>query len=180
MRPARGWAAFRDEAVVPGSIVSAFATRRQYEAVAPPGALRFVVVRDLRDTLVSAYFSFRDTHPENPAVDELRRELRSRSLEDGLLLLMEDFLPRCARIQDSWQREALRYETLAEQPEILATILRAMGLRVPRIDARPSTTRWQEHFTERVSDRFEQEFSELGFRRKAKPAGRGEDRSVTQ
>lgn len=163
VRPAQGWEPFL-KPPEPGLVYSAFATRTQFEQAAPPGSRRFVVVRNLRDTLVSAYFSFRDTHPANPAIDPLREKLRAVGKEDGLLYLLDEFLPRCAAIQDSWADEALRYEVLVRNPAMLATFLRAVDLRVPDIAARPSETRWEQHFTDRVAAEFEARFWAYGSR----------------
>src|SRR5437867_734266 len=54
-----------------------YVTRQQFESVSVPrDARRFVVIRDLRDTLVSAYFSFRNSHPyTNEYYQNLREAL---------------------------------------------------------------------------------------------------------
>ena len=54
---------------------------------------RFVVIRDLRDTLVSGYFSIRYSHPTDyrPKVAEMRSQLQTRSLEEGLIYLFDGF-----------------------------------------------------------------------------------------
>ena len=76
-------------------------------------APRFVVLRDPRDTLVSAYFSFRDTHQSSPIIDPLRQDLRGLDVEDGLIYLMDAFLPRVIAIHESWSDEpTIRYEDL--------------------------------------------------------------------
>jgi len=104
----------------------------------PEGSRRFVVIRDLRDTLVSAYFSFKISHP---VVDDgfavLRQKLWDLDKDEGLLYLMDAFLPDCARIQLSWLEAGeplLKYEDLLERDlELLeATLLGRCGLPVPR------------------------------------------------
>jgi lipopolysaccharide transport system ATP-binding protein len=81
-------------------------------------ALRpFLLVRDLRDTLISFYFSIRNSHELIPAVNARRRQaLEQLSPEDGLLYLMEETVLPCALIQDTWLRAAgvlqLRYESI--------------------------------------------------------------------
>ena len=83
----------------------------------PEGSRRFVVIRDLRDTLVSAYFSFKGSHtaiPEFPI--PLRQFLQETDVAGGLVHLMDHFLESCAEIQLSWleaQGEVvLKYEDL--------------------------------------------------------------------
>jgi hypothetical protein len=89
----------------------------------PPRWRRLVVLRDLRDTLISAYFSIKTSHPlmGNPTWDrtllEQRAKLRSCSLEDGLVYLMDHWLPDSARIQSSWAAVGepfVRYEDLLQ------------------------------------------------------------------
>jgi hypothetical protein len=87
------------------------------EAALPEGSTRFVVIRDLRDTLVSAYFSFRGSHPVIPGFSmPLRQFLQASDVESGLVHLMDHFLEKCAAIQLSWleaQGElVLKYEDL--------------------------------------------------------------------
>jgi lipopolysaccharide transport system ATP-binding protein len=65
----------------------------------------FVVIRDLRDILVSQYFSLLVSHPEvDERVSSDRKILSSSSLEDGMLYLLDDqlALPLQAQIQYSW------------------------------------------------------------------------------
>ena len=109
----RDWDDPFPEPLTPGSVTSVYATREQCEAAELPPHRRLVVVRDLRDTLVSAYFSFRDTHRPNPAVAPFRARLQELGKDEGMLLLMDDFLPRCAAIQESWRGQpVVRYEEL--------------------------------------------------------------------
>lgn len=105
-----------------------FATRRVYAAVFMThqefcrhpelrGIHRFVVVRDLRDTLVSNYFSLRDTHELDPGgiIAARRERLRSLSPEDGLIYLIDEAMMEHAGIQSSWAETdapLFRYEEL--------------------------------------------------------------------
>jgi hypothetical protein len=80
-------------------------------------ARRFAVIRDLRDTLVSHYFSLRNEHAQDKhgRVREAREKLQSLDLENGLLYLIERDLDRLVAIQRSWLAagEVLaRYEDL--------------------------------------------------------------------
>ena len=77
----------------------------------------FVVIRDLRDTLISVYFSTKYSHPLIvDRLTQIRSVLTSSSEEDGLIYLLSDVLPDFARIQASWigARDALllRYENI--------------------------------------------------------------------
>ena len=78
---------------------------------------RFVVIRDLRDTLISQYFSMRDTHELDPGgiVQERREILRSCNFVEGLQYLLENALVKQAAIQQSWigcGEILLKYEDL--------------------------------------------------------------------
>jgi Sulfotransferase domain len=78
----------------------------------------FVVIRDLRDTLISLYFSTKQSH--ELIVDRLtqiRHFLTNSSEEDGLIyLLSEQICQHSARIQASWLGAPdvllLRYESI--------------------------------------------------------------------
>ena len=89
-----------------------FATRPEFGS-----ARRFVVIRDLRDTLTSHYFSLKGTH----ALDKLGRVksardfLESADKDEGFLFLFERDLDRLVQIQRSWLAAGeivLRYEDL--------------------------------------------------------------------
>jgi lipopolysaccharide transport system ATP-binding protein len=106
-----------------------YLTKQQFDDVPSAGDCRtFVVVRDLRDALVSAYFSIATSHTtlDRRAVD-LRSLLASRSEELGLLYLTEHWVSERARIQLSWLEAGARlihYEDLLEHDvEILERVL---------------------------------------------------------
>jgi len=116
-----------------------YVTRQQYDGVRlPAGSQRFVVIRDLRDTLTSAYFSMKISHPvSDNGLADLRATLVSMDQEAGMLHLMDHWLPGCAAVQRSWieaQEPVIRYEDLLENDlEILEPLLiDRLGLNVTR------------------------------------------------
>jgi Sulfotransferase domain len=118
-----------DQPIVPGAFYPAlYLTRGRYESLRlPPGSRRFVVIRDLRDTLVSLYYSLKISHPVDRIVRLARPRLQGSSLEDGLLYLIETLLPATATLQASWleaEGPLLRYEDLLDRDaEILEQVL---------------------------------------------------------
>ena len=62
--------------------------------VSPVNTRTFVAIRDLRDTLISGYFSFGFSHPpsSNHAI-YLREQIQSRDKEGGLIFLLDKFIP---------------------------------------------------------------------------------------
>ncbi|MGB9871743.1 MAG: Wzt carbohydrate-binding domain-containing protein [Anaerolineae bacterium] len=114
----------------PGKVYpTVYVTKQQFDSVRLPSNFRrFVIIRDLRDTLVSAYFSIKVSHPVlEPRLANWRAVLHSLSLEDGMIYLMDEWLPGCARIQVSWLEAGerlIRYEDLLEHDlEILEPLL---------------------------------------------------------
>lgn len=119
---------FLQEPILAGRIYpTVYVTREQFYSVRLPQQWRrFIVIRDLRDTLVSAYFSIRFSHPLNEKVEEWRNILASMTLEEGMCYLMNEWLPSSAAIQRSWLKEesVFRYEDLLENDlEMLSDIL---------------------------------------------------------
>ena len=105
-----------------------YVTRKQFYSVTLPEPWhRFIVIRDLRDTLLSAYFSLRFSHAASPEIIRVRDELTLSGFEGGLLYLLEQWLPPCAAIQRSWLESGdtlIRYEDLLERKvEILVPLL---------------------------------------------------------
>ena len=103
-----------------GSVFPSVFMRRD-EALEIPevqAAQRFFVLRDLRDTLVSRYFSIRESHKPDPAgkIERERCILRSMGVEEGLIHCMEEVgMMQTAEIQQSWLGSGeivLRYEDL--------------------------------------------------------------------
>ena len=121
---------FLKEPLLQGYIYpTVYVTQEQFFSVSLPSDYKkFIVVRDLRDTLVSGYFSIRYSHA---LVDDTlrvwREKLDSLTMEDGLLLLMDEWLPGSAQIQESWVstgETVVRYEDLlSKDSEILSDIL---------------------------------------------------------
>ncbi len=76
----------------------------------------FVVIRDLRDTLVSLYFSLKHSHPIlNEKISAHRAHLMGLNQEEGMLYLMDDLLRKSSRIQTSWLKGKtllVKYEDL--------------------------------------------------------------------
>lgn len=118
-----------------------YATKERFErALLPARWYRFLVFRDLRDTAVSAYFSIRYSHPvTNPVTAReilpWRAYLAEVSLEEGLLWILREWLPKSAEIQYSWLSRGhafFRYEDLLERDvEIFSQILKEAGWSIP-------------------------------------------------
>lgn len=125
----------------PGKIYPAmFMTREQF--LAHPelkNVNRFVVIRDLRDTFVSLYFSLKVSHPpmEDGHIAIERDKLQGLTEEEGLLSLIERRGRRVAAIQTSWLNAnelVLRYEDIVKNPQGVfeELFLRKLGLPLSR------------------------------------------------
>jgi len=133
-------AQFLDRPIEPGKVYpTVYITREQYASVpVPPNSRRFVVIRDLRDTLISVYFSVKHSHPVlHERIQSRRDALKEMSVEDGLLYIIGQQLAGIAQFQWSWLHageELIKYEDLLTQDEeILARVL----LRKCRFEADP-------------------------------------------
>ena len=107
-----------------------YVTKEEFDRViVPPNSRRFVVIRDLRDTLVSLYFSVKVSHVDNhPLIAEGRVALNARRPEDGLLWVLESTgFEQGAKIQQSWHaagEKLIRYEDLlVRNAEVLERLL---------------------------------------------------------
>jgi lipopolysaccharide transport system ATP-binding protein len=106
-----------------------YITHEQFESVALPRRWkRFVVIRDLRDTLISLYFSLKHSHALLTDLMRSRRTaLNELSEEDGFLYLIDCGLTPMAQVQWSWhsaREPVIRYEDLLRRDEeILARVL---------------------------------------------------------
>jgi hypothetical protein len=132
---------FLEEPIQAGKVYSSvYVTREQFDSVAvPDGSRRFVIIRDLRDTAVSGYFSLKVSHRAfaTDRVSALRRQLQEGSLEEGLIHTIQHWLTVNANIQRSWLEageQVIRYEDLLENDvEILERVLiDECGYPVPR------------------------------------------------
>jgi lipopolysaccharide transport system ATP-binding protein len=140
IQPQVGEAQVRYNAIHRGYIYpTVYLPKQRFDDLAvPPDAKRFVVIRDLRDTLVSGYFSFKYSHPIlTPEMAASRQTLGELDMEEGLLHLMDDFLPKCTVIQLSWLESGepiLKYEDLLENDVSLLeqTLIERCGLPVTR------------------------------------------------
>ncbi len=87
----------------------------------------FVLIRDPRDTLISAYYSLRNTHEANDAgVAFVRRILTKLTLEEGLVYLMDTWLFQAARIQRTWLQSNADCYRLEDCMSDAPTVLRRM------------------------------------------------------
>jgi hypothetical protein len=129
-----------EKPIRPGGVYACFNLgEREFSVLTLPAEARsFVLIRDLRDTLVSAYFSFRYSH--ETAVDQIayyRWLLNRLNTEDGLLFLAETWLQQPAWIQRSWLRgegNVFRIEDCWQDSGVkLEKIFReCWGLEIPR------------------------------------------------
>jgi len=96
-------AQFLQKPIVAGKIYSTcYVTREEFYSVKLPKPWhRFVVIRDLRDTLVSYYFSLKVSHVHMAKLERHRLKLREVGIEDGLLYMLDEVLPVCGGVQQS-------------------------------------------------------------------------------
>ncbi len=125
--------------VQPGKIyVTVYATREQLDPILlPPNTRRFIVIRDLRDALVSSYFSKKVSHHAATTIAAHRTVLQQCSEEEGFLFLIDQYFDRVAAIVRSWLGTSdplLRYEELLHDDERLLeeVLLGHCRLPVPR------------------------------------------------
>jgi lipopolysaccharide transport system ATP-binding protein len=114
-----------------------YVTKREFESIqVPDDHLRFLIIRDLRDTLVSFVFSLMYSHrPEESLgsnVLDFRQRFEARRVEDMMLYVIRTRLKNAGAIQMSWVEAGepiLRYEELLENDLELLTEL--FSSRVP-------------------------------------------------
>jgi lipopolysaccharide transport system ATP-binding protein len=125
LRPAYECRHFTHAPILPGHVYpTVYLPHEAFRRVRLPyGATYFVVIRDLRDTLVSWYFSMRYSHvADHPAIAEVRDRLGGLGVEDGMLWATEEsaHFASCARVQRTWQAAGeplVRYEELLQRDE---------------------------------------------------------------
>jgi lipopolysaccharide transport system ATP-binding protein len=131
MAPKVEVAEFLAEPVEAGKVYpTLYITREEFDGLKlPRDWRRFVMIRDLRDTLVSFYFSLKVSHQVViDYIHDIRGTLGAVSEEDGLIWLIEkNWLESSGRIQRSWLASGdplIRYEELLERDlEILEPLL---------------------------------------------------------
>ena len=113
--------------------------REEFEKSHPPkDHRRFVVIRDLRDTLISHYFSLKFSHAMLDSWMKKRRNiLKDKSIKDGLLHMMNAIgFIASANIQQSWHSDTeviVRYEDLIDDEySAFAQIFRHCELNVTK------------------------------------------------
>ena len=161
---------------------SMFMTREQ--VLAHPeldGCKRFIVIRDLRDTLTALYFSLKMSGPSEGAgrANELRDALSERDEEAGLAYLIDARIADIAAIQASWVKQGeivLRYEALLENGFDLLRDAFVARLALPVSDLaltraiesapiergrRTGAVDWRKHFTPKIRGHFSERFGQL-------------------
>ena len=93
--------------------------RDVFDTLQIPGTYRrFIIIRDLRDTLISLYFSHRYSHGKtSDAIISSREMLNALTVRDGLMWLMDNRLKVSADILESWLGTndlLIKYEQLLE------------------------------------------------------------------
>jgi lipopolysaccharide transport system ATP-binding protein len=123
-------AQFLTKPIVAGGVYpTVYVTHEQFASIAvPKDSRRFVIVRDIRDTLISLYFSLLYSHPVlHDRIAKRRAALAELSEEEGLVFLIETQLTGIAQFQWSWHAagdELIKYEDLlTRDEEILARVL---------------------------------------------------------
>ncbi|CAN7474547.1 sulfotransferase domain-containing protein [Caballeronia sp. LjRoot34] len=89
VRPQLSEKQFLDSPLITDAIYpTVYVTREQFESVTLPENYRkLVIIRDLRDTLISAYSTIRYSHAViNPSLAEWRQRLEASSIEERLLI----------------------------------------------------------------------------------------------
>ena len=114
---------FLAESILSGMIYpTLYLTKDEFESVkTPENSCRFVVIRDLRDTLVSLTFSVLFSHPPEHSRTEDLLAVRNRfargDLENAMLHILHGWLAKSAAIQASWisaGEPCIRYSDLLE------------------------------------------------------------------
>ena len=108
--------------LAPGKVYpTVYLTRDRFEALdLPQPHRRFIIIRDLRDTLVSLYFGLKvHHHLFRNDQREVRALLNNCDVEAGLIFLIYERLSKSADIQHSWlgaEELTVHYEDLLREP----------------------------------------------------------------
>ncbi|MEO7318585.1 MAG: hypothetical protein ABIZ56_06330 [Chthoniobacteraceae bacterium] len=156
---------------------SMFMTREEVLAHAElNGCKRFIVIRDLRDTLAALYFSVKLSASTGDAPFEV---WENENEETGLLEMLDSRITRIAAIQASWLNQGeivLRYEDLMENdfdllrdafihrlalPVSESALHRAIRAAPAERGRRTGAVDWRKHFTPKISARFAERFGRL-------------------
>ena len=110
---------FLKNTIKPGYIYpTVYVTKTEFDRVAKPKfSKHFVILRDLRDILVSGYFSLRYSHAEQGKIPLMRKALNARNTEEGMLWVLDRWIGTDASICSSWINSGerwIRYEDLLE------------------------------------------------------------------
>jgi len=93
-----------------------YQTKEKFDQISRPAdSAFFVILRDLRDITVSAYFSLKISHAAMGKISEKRQELCRRDLESGLIWVIENETQYNADIGRTWAESGeqwIRYEDL--------------------------------------------------------------------
>ena len=122
----------------PGDIHSAvFCDYEAFQTIRGAADSRcFFIMRDIRDTMISLYFSRRYSHVENVRIKGSREVLKEMSEDEGILHLFRTRSVRYCEIQSSWMgsgKPVYRYEDLFEtQGDLLFDILEDVGFEYDR------------------------------------------------
>jgi lipopolysaccharide transport system ATP-binding protein len=128
---------FKDPLVEGGIYPALYCTKEKFESVkVPEKSIIFVVIRDLRDTLISLYFSMRYSHPElNEFIQNTRNQLEKIDVSEGLIFLT-DYIAPLARIQGSWIDSGeliVKYEELfTNEVDSFMKIFKYCNLKYPK------------------------------------------------
>jgi lipopolysaccharide transport system ATP-binding protein len=130
---------FYNQPLVAGAVYTpVYETYEKFRGVVGADAEQrtFVVIRDLRDTAVSWYFSLLHSHTlKDASVGDSRTILKRLNKTDGLALVISNHLRDAVAIQESWLSSGariFRYEDLrADQQGEFARMLEYCGINVP-------------------------------------------------
>lgn len=143
------------------------------------GCKRFVVIRDLRDTLAALFFSMKLSTETTETTDAPFEIVLPENDEAGLLRMLDSRIARIAAIQSSWLKQGeivLHYEELKEKgfdllrdafihrlglPLSESVLTRAIRTAPSERGRRTGAINWRNHFTPKVRERFAEKFGQV-------------------